>query len=158
MKRAHCLTSLALLAAGVIGCGGGEAKRYPVHGIITLNGKPYPNATVEFVPDPSNVAISAGNDVTGPEGTFKIASMGRSGLPLGKYKVIVSVKPSEEEEASQKAKYEDEEQRRMALESLGINPAKQAAKAGKPGGEFQAEVTAGDNALEYDVKSKSGKS
>ncbi|WP_406698631.1 carboxypeptidase-like regulatory domain-containing protein [Singulisphaera sp. Ch08] len=149
---------LVLLTAGFMGCGSGEAKRYPVHGTITLNGKPYPNATVEFVPDPANVAISEGNDVTGPEGNFKITSMGHAGLPLGKYRVIVSVKPTAEEEASQKSKYEDEEQRRMALESLGINPAKQAAKAGKPGGEFKAEITAGDNALEYDVKAKSGKS
>jgi len=153
MRITHSAVS-ALLAACVVGCGSGEAKRYPVHGTVTLNGQPYPNVTVEFVPDPSNVAILAGNDVTGPEGNFKVISMGRAGLPVGKYKVIVTAKPTAEEEAAEKAIFEDEEQRRMAMESLGINPAKKAAKEGKPGGEFNAEVIAGDNPLEFDVKGK----
>jgi len=159
MKTAYYAT-VAWLAVGVIGCGSGEAKRFPVHGTVTLNGKPYPNATIQFVPDPTNVALVEGEDVTGPEGNYKLTSMGRAGLPVGKYKVIVTSKPTAEEEAAQKAKFEDEEQRRMALMSLGIDPAKQAIKQGKPGGEFTAEVKAEDNPLEFDVKakSKSGKS
>lgn len=159
MRTRHYAT-LALLAAGLIGCGEGEAKRHPVHGVVTLNGKPYPNVTIQFVPDPANVALAEAEDVTGPEGNFKITSMGRAGLPVGKYKVVVTAKPTAEEEAAQRSKYEDDEQRRMAMMSLGIDPGKQAIKEGKPGGEFAAEVSTGDNPMEFDVKgkSKAGKS
>ena len=37
------------------------------------------------------------------------------------------------------------------------HPAKQAAKAGKPSGEFQAEVRAEPNVLDFDVKGKTAK-
>ncbi len=121
----------------------------------------HPNVTVQFVPDPANVALggSRGRDRV-LKSNFKITSMGRAGLPVGKYKVVVTAKPTAEEEAAQRSKYEDDEQRRMAMMSLGIDPGKQAIKEGKPGGEFPAEVSVGDNPMEFDVKgkSKAGKS
>jgi len=146
---------LAVCAAGAIGCGSGEAPRHPVTGTVLLNGDPYPDATVQFVPDPGNVALAEAEDVTGSNGEFRVTSMGRPGLPVGKYRVIVEPKPSAEE-AADAAKYEDEEQRRMALIAKGIDPDKQTKKkqAEKPKGEFEAEVLAGENTLEFNVKTK----
>lgn len=149
--------SLFLSVVGSIGCGDGEAPRHPVHGVITLNGEAYPDALVKYVPEPGNAALAEGEDVTGPNGNYKITNLGRAGLPVGKYKVLVTPKQSAEEAAAEQAKFEDEEQRRMAMASLGVDPAKQAKKAGKPTGEFEAEVVAGDNSLEFDVKAKSSK-
>ncbi|WP_165074161.1 carboxypeptidase-like regulatory domain-containing protein [Paludisphaera rhizosphaerae] len=146
--------ALVLLAAGLVGCSGGEAPRHSVQGTVTLNGKPYPGVAVQFVPEPTNLALAEAEDVTGPEGNYKLINNGRAGLPTGKYKVIVVARPSAEEAAADQAKFEDEEQRRMAMMSLGIDPAKKAAKAGKPGGEFPAEVTPGENQLDFDVKGK----
>ena len=151
--------TLALLAAAVVGCGPSEAPRYPVHGVVTFNGQPYANALIQFVPDPSNASPAEAEDVTGPEGNYKLTNSGRPGLPVGKYKVFVKYQPPAEEVAAEKAKYEDEEQRRDALRSLGIDPDKQAAKkaGGKPPGEFNAQVEEGDNELEFDVKGKGAK-
>jgi len=149
--------TFALLAAGVIGCGPGQAPRHPVHGVITLNGDPYPDATVHFMPEPSNEALAEAEDVTGADGGYKVISMGRPGLPVGKYKVIVTPRPTDEE-AADLAKYEDEEQRRATLESLGVKAAKQRIKkAERPTGEFPTEVVAGDNVLKFDVKTKAAK-
>jgi len=146
---------LAVCAAAVIGCGSGEAPRYPVTGTILLDGKPYPNATVQFVPDPENAALGEAEDVTGSDGGFRLTNLGRPGLPVGKYRVIVTSKQSAEEEAAEAAKYEDEEQRRIALASLGIDITKQSKNSKeKPGGEFEGEVVAGENILEFNVKTK----
>lgn len=146
---------LILCAAGAIGCGSGEAPRYPVTGTILLNGEPYPDVTVQFVADPGNEALAEAEDVTGSNGEFRLTSMGRPGLPVGKYRVIVTPKPTAEE-AADAAKYEDEIQREMALQSLGIDPtkSKKGKKAERPGGDFEAEVVAGENALEFNVKTK----
>jgi len=154
MRSSTARWGLAFFAALMVGCGDGEAARYPVEGVILLNGKPYPSVTVDFVPDPGNAAIAAGSDVTGPEGNFRITTLGKPGLPVGKYKVVVTPKLSEEELAAEKAIYEDEEQRRMALESLGGAARRKAAKKEKPGGEFEAQVEATTNTLEFDVKAK----
>jgi hypothetical protein len=148
------LALAALVALAAVGCGDGVSY-YAVKGEVTLNGKPYPDASIEFVPDPDNAAITAGSDVTGPEGNYKITNLGKPGLSAGKYRVLVTPKPPEPSAGG--PSFEDEEQRRMALESLGINPAKQAAKEGKPGGEFKAEVKAEPNILDFDVKGKTAR-
>ena len=158
MRLSTARWGLAFFAALMVGCSGGEAARYPVEGVILLNGKPYPSVTVDFVPDPGNAAIAAGSDVTGPEGNYRITTLGKPGLPVGKYKVVVTPKVSEEELAAEKAIYEDEEQRRMALESLGGAARRKAAKKEeKPGGEFETQVEATTNTLEFDVKAKADK-
>ncbi|WP_435016223.1 carboxypeptidase-like regulatory domain-containing protein [Tundrisphaera sp. TA3] len=141
---------VGLLALSSAGCGGGSVPFYPVKGTITFNGKPYPDANVAFVPEPDNAAITAGVGATDAEGNYAITSE-KSGLSAGKYRVVVT--PN----APEGGQYEDEEQRRMALASLGIDPLKQAAKEGRPGGEFQAEVKAEANVFDFEVKGKAAK-
>ena len=143
--------SAMILIAAVSGCGGdSEPTRYPVQGTITLNGKPYADMKVEFVPDPGNAGLTAGVDHSGPEGNYLITAMGLSGLAPGKYRVIVSPKPEFSSEDPQ-AQAEEE----MRLESM-TDAEKRAArgkgKKEKPGGTFDAEVEARPNTLDFDVK------
>ena len=62
-KRYLFALSFALMSACLAGCGGGP-KLVKVSGTVTHNGKPYPDALIEFVPDPSNTSITPGTDVT----------------------------------------------------------------------------------------------
>lgn len=84
---------MACIALGTItaGCGDASGPRLaPVEGAVTLNGKPLEEATVSFVPDPSNREVTPGLGVSGEDGTFKVQHNGRFGLALGKYKVLIS--------------------------------------------------------------------
>ena len=81
---------LALLAAsGLSGCGGGP-KLVSVTGTVLLNGKPFKDADIVFIPDSSNKDGRPGADKTGPEGNYTAMSAGRIGLVPGKYKVLIS--------------------------------------------------------------------
>ena len=88
------ITSLSAIAAAFLvplgGCGEGGPRLVPVTGTVTLNGKPLADATISFVPDPSNADITPGGDKTGPEGNYKAMYQSRSGLAPGKYVVLVS--------------------------------------------------------------------
>jgi hypothetical protein len=79
--------------AGFFGCGGGDETRsyrlVPVSGTVTLNGKPLEGADVAFIPDAKNAPSTAGSDVTGPDGNYKIMFRGRAGLAPGKYQVVI---------------------------------------------------------------------
>lgn len=144
------LALIGLLALASMGCGDGVSC-YPVQGSVTFNGKPFADATIDFVPDPENSAITAGAAVTDAEGNYKVVNLGKAGLSPGQYKVVVTPKVADG------SAYEDAEQRRMALESLGVDPLKQANKEGKVGGEFKGEVRAEPNVLDFDVKGKTVK-
>jgi hypothetical protein len=78
------------MTAFVFGCGESGPKLVPVAGVVTLNGKPLEGAVVSFHPDPSNKEGKPGEDITGPEGNYKVNTNGRSGLVPGKYHVSVT--------------------------------------------------------------------
>lgn len=91
------LAALALIAAGCSGDskteesktdqGKGKGKNepvYPVAGVVTYQGKPLVNATVQFYPE---VDLPYGID-TDAEGKYRLAR-----LPVGDYKVVVQTKP-----------------------------------------------------------------
>jgi hypothetical protein len=61
---------LALLAVVILGCGPGGPPRAPVSGTVTLDGKPLPRGTVQFVPD-------ASRGTNGPTGVGSIDAQGR---------------------------------------------------------------------------------
>lgn len=86
------LTLLLVAPLLLAGCGEGGPVLVPVSGTVTLNGKPLEGAELTFVPDPTNTQVTPGADVTGPEGNYKAMYQARSGLAVGKYKVIVSKK------------------------------------------------------------------
>jgi len=85
------LTSLSvvLLAAG---CGGGPKlpPRAPVEGTVTLDGKPLPRGTVQFVPDqdkrtkgpPAVAQIDA-------DGNYRLSTAGVEGAVIGWHRVAV---------------------------------------------------------------------
>jgi hypothetical protein len=80
---------LASWVSMVSGCGD-EPRLVAVSGNVTLDGQPLEGATLSFVPVAGNTVSTAGSDVTGPQGNFKITHNGRAGLAPGKYKVLVS--------------------------------------------------------------------
>jgi hypothetical protein len=77
--------SLVLVAA-LAGCGG--SRTTPVEGVVLLDGKPLPNASVQFVPQ------GAGRDATGQTDASGAFSMSTSqpgdGVVPGEYKVVIS--------------------------------------------------------------------
>jgi hypothetical protein len=74
----------------LVGCKGG-GQEFPVSGIVTLDDKPVPDATVRFYPDEGTDPTSSGYAQTGTDGKFVITSgQGKKGLVAGKYKVTVS--------------------------------------------------------------------
>jgi hypothetical protein len=59
----------------------------PAGGTVTVKGKPLAKAVVTFLP-PNGPAVGVGE--TDVQGHFKLSSMGREGIPSGRYKVAVS--------------------------------------------------------------------
>jgi hypothetical protein len=84
--------ALPLTLVAISGCGSEEDRiaLQPVSGIVTMNGKPLANASIVFLPEAGNAVSTPGNDVSGPEGTFKLMWRNRAGVSPGKYKAIVT--------------------------------------------------------------------
>jgi hypothetical protein len=92
MYRVRLLTAAGLLAA--VGCGDDGPRLAPVHGTVTLDGKPLAGKTVKFVPDPGTPGQGAGA-TTDAEGTYTLiaarpgATRDTPGAPAGAYRVVV---------------------------------------------------------------------
>jgi hypothetical protein len=73
------------------GCGGDSLALVPVEGKVTIDGSPFSNGTVRFVPDRDKGNTSPVEPIgeVGADGTYKLQSGGRAGAPLGWYKVGV---------------------------------------------------------------------
>ena len=77
----------------IAGCGGGEEEKFtlvPVAGKVTLDGKPLPGVTITIIANGSNKPATDGGDVTGGDGSFSAKYRNRSGLAVGKYKVVIA--------------------------------------------------------------------
>lgn len=81
------LSAVALMVFAMIGCDSGDGlDRQVVTGKVTLDGKPLPTGSIQFVPDaPSEKAVSGGGAIT--EGQYTIDR--ETGLIPGKYKVSI---------------------------------------------------------------------
>src|SRR5262245_30413224 len=83
MNRFVCLLWVAVLA----GCTGSRTS--PVEGIVLLDGKPLPDASVQFVPQ------GTGRDATGQtdkSGAFSMSTYKpKDGVVPGDYKVVISL-------------------------------------------------------------------
>ena len=81
-------------AVGVAGCGDDGPRLVPVHGRVTLDGKPLAGKTVRFVPDPGTPGQGAGA-TTDAEGSYTLlatrsgATRDLPGTPAGTYRVVV---------------------------------------------------------------------
>jgi len=96
--RPH-ITRLAALAAGLgllAGCGGGP-KLVAVSGVVTLDGKPYPNAVVSFQPIGSKDNLDPGGGsmgVTDSGGRYMLKYNHTTyGAVVGKHRVRISTLP-----------------------------------------------------------------
>jgi len=157
-------TTIPLLLGVVLlplaGCGDGGPSLVKVTGTITVNGKPFPGALVEFMPATSNAVSTLGTDTTGPEGNYMVRSAsGRTGLAPGKYTVKVSkapttVAPTGEEDAPNPKN----DPGQQLAESTAAGPRKKASDPLQSAtGSFPAEVSAGNNVLDFDVKATASK-
>jgi hypothetical protein len=154
MNPACGLMAVACLIAMVAGCGDGPAL-VPASGNVTIDGKPLEGASLSFVPLAGNPVSTAGSDVTGPEGNFRMTYNGRAGLAPGKYKVMISktieVAPKGGKEISPIFAKASFEKQLMGLTKETIPPQKF---------EREIEVPAGgatDFALDFKSESKSKK-
>jgi hypothetical protein len=144
---------LAGLVATVLpGCGGGPTL-VPVHGTVTINGKPLEGATVAFAPEQGNAVDTPGTDVTGPEGNYKLMYQGRSGIAPGKYRVAISKLEAKAGVVIPENFKKDPMMAKMAgltKETLPDSATGQATE-----GSFAREVKdSGDNQFDFDVKAK----
>ena len=79
---------LSLMVLVVVGCGAGGPELGEVSGIVTLDGKPVPNAFVTFAPEAAGRPSQAKTD---EEGRYKLQfSPSREGALLGHHDVRVS--------------------------------------------------------------------
>jgi hypothetical protein len=98
LKAIAC--SLAVFC--IAGCGKSVAPPDPsvvVTGVVTMDGKPLPKATVRFIPQDGANQGFGGSGVTDSAGKYELRSLAGNeaavGTPPGKYKVIITrmVKP-----------------------------------------------------------------
>ena len=147
---------VGLVSVGLVGCGGGEPKLVRVTGTITLNGKPYGGALVEFMPDASNREGTLGADTTGPEGNYMAhTAAGRAGLTPGKYQVRVSKAPASVATAGDEPPTPKNDAGQLLAESTAAPKAKKKADPTEgASGAFPAEGPSGGGVLDFDVKAK----
>jgi hypothetical protein len=90
------LARLVVLFGGVVlltGCpGDGIGKLVPVSGKVTIGNAPLTTGMLTFVPDAAkgNKAKASVVATVGSDGTYQLTTNGRSGAPLGWYKVTVN--------------------------------------------------------------------
>jgi len=155
MTTRFCVVA-ASTAALLIGCGGSGPKLVPVTGVVTLNGKPLEGAAVSFHPDPSNKEGLPGEDITGPQGNYKITTNGRSGVVPGKYHIVVTKVLTDATKVNEAFKDDPF----MAQMSVGPEVGKDAAKTAALRekntieGSFDREVPLEGKELDLDVKRK----
>jgi hypothetical protein len=143
------MPAIALAASLLAGCRSGEPRLVPVSGTLTLNGRPFEGAEIEFMPDPGNTAITPGTDVSGPEGNYKIMHRNRSGLAPGKYRVVIT-KKAQFVQANVPEDMKDDPYM-VALGRVGLES--QHTLADEVKGSFEdREVPEGGGVLDFDVK------
>lgn len=82
----HSLFVAGLLVAVIAGCGP-RVVRYPVEGVVTLDGKPVKGASVTFVPKSKG---RPGVAITDADGAFRVRELGGAdGVVPGDYRVAV---------------------------------------------------------------------
>ncbi len=92
--RFFCLMLLGLSSlASLSGCGRGIPAIVPVKGMVLLNGQPLPKATVQFVPERSDLGAEfTSMAVTDENGEFTLTCgyKDRRGATVGQHTVVVT--------------------------------------------------------------------
>ena len=145
--RRLALAALAFLA----GCGDPDESiaLVPVKGTVYLSKDPLPNASITFIPDPSNPQQTPGGDTSGSDGSYLANFKGRVGLAPGKYKAIVTPgQPPDEGGDADSVVMEAFKDDPIMLAEMRRGAAagragKKGAKKPPPPEEFEVEVPAG---------------
>jgi hypothetical protein len=90
MQRIRVWGAALVVAAALVGCGGGTAG---VSGVVTLDGQPLEGATVSFTPasgDGGGIGGSYGKTDAQGRYTLKTVNGDRAGAAIGKHKVTIS--------------------------------------------------------------------
>jgi len=130
------LFALILLLVVSNGCGGG-LDTAPVSGVITLDGKPLPNASVTFTPQETASTAPASNGRTDAEGryTLSVTVTGDEGAVLGNH--VVNIALIGEEKTGEDADV--------------LDPPEATAL---PDHNFTFEVKAGENEADFNLQSQ----
>jgi hypothetical protein len=151
----------AIAVSGLSGCGGGGPKLVAVSGTVTLNGKPFRDAELSFIPDGSNKLGLPGLDKTGPEGNYMAMTEGRRGLVPGKYKVYITRVTLDSSKVPSHFK-DDPYMARLVLEpprdGVEQRPARSTSQSSEIKGEFERDVPPEGGILDFDVKAELPKS
>lgn len=79
-----------VLGTLLAGCGG-EPKRLPAAGVVTLDGQPVADAGVLFIPTDPGPAATGTTDASG---RFRLTCAGKAGAIAGHYRVAISKQAS----------------------------------------------------------------
>jgi hypothetical protein len=135
-------------AVFIAGCGEDGPALVGVTGTVTENGEPLADAAVIFTPTDGGAA-RPGEDVTGPQGNFKLMTNRRSGVAPGKYHVVVT-KAAPKLSGDAAALHPDD----PYMATLSTTPAGSKKKSTQPTEfTFEREVTAeAKQVIDLDVK------
>lgn len=159
------LTTMTVCCIGCSGSGGNDIDLGQVSGVVTMDSKPLPNAIVVFMPEKGNP--SSGR--TDSNGNYELAYLGDlKGAIIGSHKVSITTKaaadstqPLDDDADFSKSDLAD-------TKNVSLQPADESdASIQKPSKnkepipakynsktELKGEVVAGENTLNFDLKSK----
>lgn len=153
--KARCQVIVGWMALGTmtVGCGGASGpKLVPVDGVVLVNGKALGDATISFVPDPSNQEVTPGSGFSAEDGTFKARHNGRFGLALGKYQVLISKKASDSSGVKIPEAFINDP---IQQEMMGVRKETLPKKYSDPATATEfIEVKASDNHYDFDLNTK----
>jgi hypothetical protein len=150
VRGAVALAGVGLLF--VLGCGDstGLAKRYPVSGKITYNGKPVEKGTISFVPTAPD-GRSATGEISGGSYSLTTAEPGDGALP-GSYKVTVIARDMDTSKLKEVAKggqfHHDKEFAKAVSSAKPLVPSKYSLIDTSG---LTAEVKAQSNPISFDL-------
>jgi hypothetical protein len=142
------LLPFVLLAAG---CGGDGIKFAPVTGKVTMNGKPLPNAYVNFQPMGTQDNPNPGRGsyaITDKNGVYSLRSDGgREGAVVGTHRVVISTYFAEDGKNidTEKGSRDDEPPPKGLKETIPVRY--------NGASELRYEVKAGSNQKDWDLTS-----
>ncbi|HVX59839.1 MAG TPA: hypothetical protein VHC19_04530 [Pirellulales bacterium] len=85
--KSLCMALTAVCLFASLGCGKAATNgRQPVSGKVTLQGAPLDSGSIQFMPPDPGGQFGGGAVIT--NGEYKISA--QQGLPVGKYKVVIS--------------------------------------------------------------------
>ena len=151
--RSYFRPAALLLAAALAGCGGGgELDVGEVQGVVTLDGKPLPNAVVTFVPKAGG---PSGVGKTDAEGKYQLLTVNERGAVIGEHMVSIVCVP-ETPAAAESYSSDDPRYAEAMAKRTNYKQAKPVTKLPERYNlqtELVEEVESGSNEINFELKS-----